>query len=83
MTERPDLTATATKLDVLVRLTAWHRRLCDPDARMTAYDFSVLLTDIGDAADAISGLRETCERRLAMINDLKRELADARVEEGR
>lgn len=84
MTERPDLTADTTKPDVLVRLTEGHRLLSDP-ARILLVNFHHLWLDVGDAITTIKALRDTCDRRLATINELKRELADLRsgLEEGR
>lgn len=78
MTERPDLTAVATKPDVLVRL----RHATENSGDLT-HRIIVWRRDINDAIDAITGLRDTCDRRLATIRDLQRELADLRPSEGR
>lgn len=75
---RPDLMEQPSKPDVLVRLR-------DAIARggKMALRIGVERGDLADAIAAIAALRETCERRLATIRDLQRELADLRQEEGR
>jgi hypothetical protein len=71
---RPDLTEQPSKPDVLVRL-----HMVAKLYKGSAY----LIEVVTDAIAVIEGLRESDARRLVMINDLKRDLADARPEEGR
>lgn len=73
---RPDLTATATKPDVLVRLRTLR-------SRFPGSLYKEVRDTADDAADVIAGLRASNELRLQMINELKRELAEARPTEGR
>ena len=83
MTERPDLTAAETKPDVLERLWKWEKKLVAEKRGPSLVVHHTITDDISEAADVIRALRDTCDRRLAMINELKRELADLRPEECR
>jgi len=69
---RPDLTAPLVcKPDILVRLAGHLTR-----KRVAR---AALLVDLADAIDVIAGLRASDARRLAMINDYKRALLEARA----
>ena len=72
---RPDLVQEPCKPDVLVRLRGVSSRL----PRESVDD----IISITDAIDVIKGLRDSNARRLAQVNDLKRELAELRPQEGR
>lgn len=85
---RPSLEQAPTKPDILFRLrcrlTWWTASgISEADDRLSAEMDRTAEEDIRDAIAVIQGLRESDARRLVMIEDLKRELADARVEEGR
>jgi len=72
---RPDLVQEPCKPDVLVRLRGVSSRL----PRESVDD----IISITDAIDVIKRLRASDARRLTMIADLKRELAELRPSEGR
>lgn len=72
--QRPDLTPQPSKPDVLVRLG---------DLRSLYRGHEMLAQVVADAIDVIKGLRESDARRLTMIRDLQRDLAELRPEEGR